>query len=182
LSFNWVSGAAQFTPDSTRVLVVEGSGRGRWFKLPSGELEREWQFDEQIPGLPPMVVKAMSWGGQRLVCYGTASSQPLTCFILDGRTGKLSSVLGQGFDPFIRVCLSGDGRLGVLNQKMNASAEQWMIVFDAIRGAELSRISVGAGVSPVIALSANGRKTAALIPMPGKDLVIYDLVISKKSG
>lgn len=178
LSFNWLNGLAQFTRDSARVLVVEGSGHGRWFKLPSGEPDGEWQFEEQLARMTLMDVKSISHDGQRLLCFGTARGQAKTYFLLDGLTGKVASVLGTGFNALSKAHLSGDGRIAVLNRQTQSPQETWLFVFDAARGVEAARIKVAniAGVSPSIALSPDGRRVAVGFAIPNKENIFYDLL------
>jgi hypothetical protein len=178
LSFDWMSGMAQFTADSSRVLVVEGSGHGRWFKLPSGQPDGEWQFEEQVAGMALMEVKSASRDGQRLLCYGTARSQPLTYFVLDGLTGKLSSVLGQGFNHLSKAHLSGDGRIALLNLQTQDPPETWLCIFDTAWGKEAARINCAAisGITPITALSSDGRRMAVTFSLPNsREVIICDL-------
>jgi hypothetical protein len=181
LSFDWTNGLAHFTADSARVLVVEGSGRGRWFKLPDGEPDGEWKFGEQTAGMPLMVVEAASGDGQRLLCFGTAQGQPMTQFLLDGYTGRVSSVLGQGFSS-TSGRLSADGRLAALLQQKASPPETWMIVFDTARGAEVARVKVNdtIGIFPVLTLASDGRRAATVSRLLNGEAIIYDLVRSKE--
>ncbi len=184
LSFDWMSGMAQFTPDSSRVLVIEGSGHGRWFKLPSGEPDGEWQFDEQVPGMTLMDVKSVSRDGQRILCYGTARGQPLTYFVLNGLTGKLVSVLGQGFNGFSKTPLSGDGRLAVLNIQTKDPPETWIHIFDTAWGKEAAKIKCAniSGIAPLTALSPNSKKLAITFGLPGREIIICDLLDRRESS
>ncbi|HEX4606736.1 MAG TPA: hypothetical protein VH092_00890, partial [Urbifossiella sp.] len=84
----WAGGHVYFTADSARVLVAERSGRCRWFKVPSGDADGEWEFR---PAAGRHEVTSVSADGSVLGYVGPfarpgGGSGPLT---VNGKTGEV---------------------------------------------------------------------------------------------
>src|SRR5262249_32220885 len=143
LSFDWPGGSACFTADSGHVLLFEAEGRGRWFKLPSGEPEGEWQFVGPPGGNPFPVPLAMSGDGRGLLCDGPMATNPRSFhFLLDARTGKPTQTLGREFEYANRVgALSTDGRLvGLLRIEGSTG---YLVILESEKGAVLGKLKIG---------------------------------------
>jgi hypothetical protein len=105
-----------YTADSSRVLVVERSGRVRWYKLPSGELDREWTINvkkEKPKFVSPLGLFAGSSDGSVFLFDGALADRAGEFHLIDGRTGRaIRSFAGD----YALQCgsLSADGRIAVL--------------------------------------------------------------------
>ena len=114
LEFNWVRGRIHFTGDSSRVLVAEGNGRCRWFKLPSGEPDGDWQI-RKVDGRGPSGFGLFTIASDGSVCLydGRLADRDGEYHLLDGRTGHvIRSFAGNYAQQF--GSLSADGRLAAL--------------------------------------------------------------------
>src|SRR5262249_58416736 len=94
VSMDWTGGTVHFTADSSRVLVAEAGGKCRWFKLPSGEPDGEWELPKPEGGRPPRVTDIAADG--RLVAYaGPGVGREKAAFaVAGGKTGEGGRGLG----------------------------------------------------------------------------------------
>ena len=178
LSFDWQSGSVHFNADASRVLIVEGSGKGRWFKLPSGEADGEWKYGEQPAGRPlPFNVEAATSDARLLLCFGLIEGKGFGHVLLDGNTGRVSTVLGPGFSQN-SGSLSADGQLVALMQIKPGTREGQLVVFDVARGTEVARINLPEGDAPFYRtlLSPDGRTAAVVDRGQRRFVVAYDVV------
>jgi WD40 repeat protein len=160
LSFDWVGGSAFFTSDGGRVLVLERTGRGRWFRLPAGTPDGEWRLPEpeRVPGSDPGV--ALSADGRVLLCAGGGAG--VTYYTADARTGQMIRPFAGSFH---RACgdLTPDGRYALLTRTVNGVRQ--LVMFDAATGATAGTVPVGDPGRAVayhrVAVSADG-KTAVV--------------------
>ena len=113
LEFDWVRGSALFTADSSRVLVAEGSGRCRWFKLPSGDPDgEEWTF--RRPGTGSVGPFDTSADGSVVLFEGPLIDRAEMFHLLDGRNGKVLHSFPGTYLTHRCDLLSADGRLVAL--------------------------------------------------------------------
>jgi hypothetical protein len=79
--------AHEFTPDSTRVLVVERGGRCRWFRLPSGTTDGEFTLGVN-ENAAPLVLDLTQGGDRVLVSAALTDGGGFGVHWVDGKTGK----------------------------------------------------------------------------------------------
>jgi hypothetical protein len=82
----WHVGTTAFTADSSRILLVEETGRFRWFKLPSGTPDGEWSFKLKPNGFNARDVTISADGGL-ILYHGPVPGKELTHHLLDGKKG-----------------------------------------------------------------------------------------------
>ncbi|HEY1190707.1 MAG TPA: hypothetical protein VGE74_23955, partial [Gemmata sp.] len=176
LELDWNSrfgGWAAFNEDASRVLVLDGALRGRWYTLPEGKLDREWVVGS-APN-PPVHFRAMTPDGRVLLCDGLVGSEVRT-FVYDGVTGQrritFAQALGRG-----GCGLSSDGRRALLNHRKPGGDHDFVIV-DTGTGAELARLTVPAGAESASAaiLAPDGRALAVFDRRKPAPLVVYDIL------
>ena len=163
VEFDWVSGSVLFTPDSARLLAVDGYGRGRWFRLPGGEPDGEWQYADFKGGAARVEALAVSRDGGLVLCYGPSPGGRFGHMLLDGRTGRLTRQLGGEREYAARVgALSADGRQAAL-ARVGAGGAAELVVLAADTGEVIGRVPVtAAGADAVaVALAPDGRTAAA---------------------
>ena len=149
--FDWVRGKVFFTADSARVLVAEGQGRYRWFKLPSGEREREWTLepvDFNKPGVKGLGVISASADGSVLFYDGELVGYPGTHHVIDGRTGKVTRSL-SGYAPQFGSA-SADGGLAVLTRRGAGGKLHTADVINMTTGKVLAEVPAPAGSDFII--------------------------------
>jgi hypothetical protein len=149
--FDWVRGKVFFTADSSRVLVAEGQGRYRWFKLPSGELEKEWTLepvDFNKPGVKGLGVISMSADGSVLVYDGELVGHAGAYHVIDGRTGKVTRSL-SGYAPQFGTA-SADSGLAVLAKRGADGKLRTADVINLATGKVLAELPAPAGSDSII--------------------------------
>ena len=174
-----VNGRVFFTADSSRVLIAEATGKCRWFKLPQGEPDGEWE----IPGLADpsrsLGLTSMSGDGTLLVFDGRLADRPESYHLIDARNGSVQRSFAGTFVAR-SADLSRDGRLFVAqrfdSKKRSGSAE----IFDTSTGKVVAEITPPEGNSSIVPhFVPDGSAVVALVsPKPGaaQSIVRYDLV------
>jgi WD40 repeat protein len=179
LSFNWTGGSTFFTADSARVLVLERSGHGRWFRLPGGTADGDWRLGEadRVGGSEPGI--ALSADGTLLLCHGNAAG-PNTFYTVDTTKGLIARAF-VGHGSFFRACgdLTPDGRYAVLASSFNGTGK--LTVLDTATGAVaatammggpplangLLRVTVSPDGRTVVAVTRPGHVEAFTLTVPG---------------
>jgi WD40 repeat protein len=176
LNVPWTRGSAFFTDDESRVLLAEATGECRWYKLPSGELDREWKIEKKGPDLTPQYrIMSASGDGSVLAFYGTVGERQRAIHVLDGATGKVlfsTHALGALFQP---PTLSRDGRFMLFHDVRPGQPDR-AVVFDVVTHAEVCNFGPPEGFftfRPV--LLPDGRGAVAVIADKGRRaVVLYD--------
>ncbi len=154
------SGHISFSPDELRVLVVNGTGKATWFKLPSGEKDAEWG------GPGPQVtnrVSSVSADGRRVVFSGKINTSQETG-VVDGRTGELLRRLDTPQYQAAVASLSPDGNLVAVPVQELRDGIRWHVdVIEVATGKKLGRVSPpreGGDDVPVPRFSPDGKSIA----------------------
>jgi hypothetical protein len=115
-STSWMDGSMHFNATSSRLLVAERSGRFRRFRLPSGDLDGEWDYGPPTEGRSHTVT-AISRDGSTIGYNGPAKSQTESgpCLV-DGKTGEVLHRFDSAYREDSPVVLSEDGRRAALLQ------------------------------------------------------------------
>ncbi len=172
----WTGGSIHFTGDSSRVLVSEGTGKFRWYKLPSGEANGECNVAKELLSTTSRVL-AMSDDGKFVFYSGLGAGGVPAFHVIDGQTGQLVRTLAQGnqyaADPDLDIC-SRDGRLFIL--RVSLAKGMGVDVFDRATGKGMARLQLPEGATgvPVACISPEGRRVVVYLPETG-DLACYDL-------
>jgi hypothetical protein len=175
LDFEWDRGSVLFTADSSRVLVADGTGRFRWFELPSGEPDGEWSLRKEPPAGPaPPDRVVMSDDGSVILYEGRLEGSGERYHLLDGRTGRLIRSLpgphaGRGGS------LSGDGRMAAA---MNTGPARAAEVIETATGEVVARVPLppGSGYMRPHLLRDGSAVVAFVAGADGRALVRYDLL------
>lgn len=171
----WSGGSILFTGDSSRVLVAARNRSFRWFKLPSGMPDGQYDVDGQLA--PDARVLSMSSDGRVVLVQGTTPGGTRAFHLFDGATGKLIRTLAQGTRYLAddKVDLgSDDGKVFILR----AHRPEGMAVeaFDGATGSIIARMPVTDDPKAVIrpTLSHDGRRVAVYLPERG-EVMGFDL-------
>lgn len=114
VSFDWTGGVVHFTPDSSRVLVSEASGRCRWFKLPSGEEDGGWNLPQRVANGAIPTITSISDDGRVVGYYGPPiGGDGASLAILDGKTGEVKKAFGREYN-IGQPSVSGDAQLAAV--------------------------------------------------------------------
>ena len=169
----WQYGAARFTEDGSRVLIAETSGRVRWVKLPTGEVEADWGF--QANAFPRMI-DGLTADGSLFSYFGKPPGLPFAHYLIDGKTGQVLRKLPPGFAAE-RGVLSADGRwlAGVVSDPQNFRQFS-AVVADTRTGAVLARTPVNGDMNDLqfAAFTADGR-SFAVYHRGKRELAVYEL-------
>ena len=131
----WRGGGVFFTADSSRVLVAEHSGRCRWFKLPDGTVDREWQLDGDMPQREHLVTGISADGSVMGYCGPSGVPRRSATAVLDGTTGKpIHQFPMAKYDEHTMV-LSADGRRAAVLHRREGATDTRIDVADARTGA-----------------------------------------------
>lgn len=162
VSFDWTGGVVHFTPDSSRVLVSETSGRCRWFKLPSGEADGGWELPKRVGiGLLPSI-SSISNDGRVLGYYGPPNGDAAAVAILDGKTGNVLRAFGRDYIAG-RPSVSGDGRLAAVLRR------------DEIRSYSVEVLEIDSGhVIAKAVIDSGGMVPTYFLTPDGKALIVRD--------
>jgi hypothetical protein len=174
VSRNWTGGRCFFTADSSRVLVAEHNGQGRWYKLPSGEPDGEW--DLGFPAANRHLVEYASDDGSVLGYFGPLDrKQGLLAATLDGKTGAVLHRFTEGGFQHIKA-VSADGRRVIVGRLGNRSRGTVYEAADARTGAVAARIYLAPDqLNNQIALSPDGTTLALTVQVPKPSVRVYDL-------
>jgi hypothetical protein len=112
LELELVRGQAFFTADSSRVLVTERTGQCRWFKLPSGEPDGEWEFRKPSVGLSEPI--AISADGAVALHEGRLGESAEYHHLLNAQTGEVVRSFAGSFMTQRGTSMSEDGRMVAL--------------------------------------------------------------------
>jgi hypothetical protein len=184
LKFDWKLGWIHFTADSSRVLIVEHSGIGRWFKLPSGNPDGEWIHNPQNTGIVPLRVEQASLVHGLLLCIseprgGLGLRLPV---ILDANTGRTKVTLGKN-RKVVRARLSSDGKFVVVLEPWQDDDPGSLVVYDVVTGAVVGRAPTPKGtVASELDLSPQDKSVLIVVAdsETGSRMIPYDL--RKSSG
>jgi WD40 repeat protein len=176
VSSDWAGGTVHFTADSSRVLVAESNGRGRWFKLPSGEADGRWE----LPGAVGRASEFTSISADgRLVGYtgpGVGADRA-TVAVLDGKTGAVVRAFGREYMYTSPVSLSADGRLAAVMRAPPGFGSEFTVDVVEVAGGKLvgrATVETRNRSVPTFQLTPDGR--ALLVhDYNGKNLYWYDL-------
>ncbi len=174
LERDWYTGAIFFNADASRMLVVDAYFHGRWYKLPSGELEKEWKFGDQTSGAPELYQLLASRDGRVLLCSNRLDNR-FTHFTLDGETGKKS--VGFWRDRDWRIGgLSADGKLALLWEPGTNLRGGELYVFELGKGTEVARLKIPASVEfDSVAFAPDGRTAIVTNRFKSTPTIIYEL-------
>lgn len=178
LEIEWNCGSTHFTADSSRVLVAEFNGRFRWYKLPSGELEENWEFAAPT-GDNFHTVTDLSADGRVLgyVGPGRKGAEKGPC-VVSGQTGDVIHRFGEGYSETSPVELSADGRLAAVMRQFDGE-EAVIDVVNILKAEAFARSTTPSKQSiPTFAISARGETLIVHNPKSGK-LFRFDLPGSK---
>ncbi|MBA4191962.1 MAG: hypothetical protein C0467_28615 [Planctomycetaceae bacterium] len=118
LSNDWVHGRVHFTADSSRVLVADWLGQCRWYKLPSGTVDGEFEIHavnterRNVDATSERRVYGCSADGSILLYEGALTDAQGSHHIIDGRTGRVLRSIPTRYAPHFGN-LSADGSLAV---------------------------------------------------------------------
>ncbi|HYH69095.1 MAG TPA: hypothetical protein VD866_30655, partial [Urbifossiella sp.] len=148
----WAGGGVSFTADGRRVLVLDYVGKGRWFKLPSGEPDGE--FDLGPPRFWKHELHGVSADGSVVAYFGPRGrAGGIGPASLDGKTGAVLNSFPPAPNNNCGVSVSADGRRVAWTLNNNGASSA--VVADARTGAEFARVPVGGPIA-FPALSADG--------------------------
>ncbi len=110
LTSTWDGGKLYFTSDSSRLLIAEKTGRHRWIKMPSGQLDGEWSYPPPPPNKIPHVITSASHDGRVLGYKGMWLGREGGSKIINGVNGEVivdSPDRSRSVDHFV---VSGNGQ------------------------------------------------------------------------
>jgi WD40 repeat protein len=176
VSDTWRFGWMHFTADSSRLLVSESTGRTRWFKLPSGEVEAEWVFGAKEPDNTGSnrSVGISADGG--LILHHGRTDRRSGMFLLDGKTGAEKRFFGPNYQ-MVNASISADGRTVALCRSDEPPGGFTIDVIDTATGQVTASVPVpDGGGNPVAAarILPDGKAVAVYLPRDGK-LTVYDV-------
>jgi hypothetical protein len=166
-----------FTADSSRLLIAEWTGRFRWFKLPSGQLDGEWQMPPAADAQRGSRAIAVAASGSVILYSGPTPDQPEGVWTLDGRTGKVLHRFDQSYH-FMHGAVSDDGRRVALAQSPlggNRGNGAVIDVLDAHTGARIARANPSGDPEVNYALPALSPDGRSLVAVYKKKVFLYDL-------
>ncbi|MBN9523582.1 PD40 domain-containing protein [bacterium] len=170
------TGQVAFTTDELRVLVMDGTGKGKWYRLPSGQPDGEWAANPEQTVRTARVI-AMTADGSRLVYSGQLPGGGSGAALLDGKTGAVVRRIDNPPYQPMAASLSPDGRLIALPVSEFRDGVQWHVdVLEAATWKKLGRVSPprehGTDV-PLPRFSPDG-KTIAVMFRNARRLALYD--------
>ncbi len=143
VSTEWGGGTIHFTADGTRVLLADHSGRGRWFKLPTGEPGGAFDLPRGAGGRTPEVTDLSADG--RLLGYTGPVIGPdrAPVAVADATTGQPVRTFGAAYLYTSPVSLSADGRLAAVMRAVAPVGSDVVVeVVDVASGAAVGRATV----------------------------------------
>jgi hypothetical protein len=129
VAIDWQVGTTLFTADSSRILVVDNTGRFRWFKLADGAPAGEWTFGLKARAVNAQEVSISADGGV-ILYHGRPPERELTHHILDGATGKVLYSFPANRYWSHSGSVSDDGRQVVLCRNDGAGTSHTVEVLD----------------------------------------------------
>ncbi|QJW94501.1 protein kinase family protein [Frigoriglobus tundricola] len=172
---DWLGGTTAFTADSSRVLVLDDTGRFRWFKLPAGQPDGEWAF-----GLKPNGFNArdlfISADGGVILYHGRPPQKEEAHHLLDGKTGAVLHSFPANRYLSYAGSVSDDGRHVMLLRTDGFGTGHTVEVRD-VRGrlvASAKMSQAGDGARTTADISWKGRAVAMHDP-GNKKVAVYDL-------
>lgn len=168
----WRFGGARFTADGARMLMVESTGRVRWVKIPSGEVEVEWAFP---PVVATHILAGMSADGALVNYFGRPGGLPQGNYLLDGKTGRVLRRLAHGSD-LDRSVVTADGRRVVAILTEPDDRRPAVVVADARTGAVLLRTPVAADPNDVVQADFTPDGRAVVVhDRTKREIAVYEL-------
>lgn len=170
------SGAVAFTADELRVIVMDGYGKAKWYRLPSGEVDGEWAANPEQTVRTARLV-SMTADGSRLVYSGQLPGGGSGAALLDGKSGAvIRRIDAPPYQPAV-ASLSPDGRLVALPLSEPRDGVQWHVdVLEVATWKKLGRVSPprehGSDV-PLPRFAPDG-KTIAVMFRNARRLALYD--------
>jgi WD40 repeat protein len=149
---NWHVGTTAFTPDSTRLLVVDDTDKFRWFKLPKGEPDGEWAFNRTSDGRNAGLM-GMSADGKVLLYHGQPPGKELTVHVLDGKDGSVLQSLPAGRYLGTGGSVSDDGKFVALLRNDGAGPGHTLELLDA-HGTRLQAVRLPADAATAVSWKA----------------------------
>jgi hypothetical protein len=167
---DWHVGAAAFTADSSRVLVVDDTDRFRWFKLPSGKSDGEWTFGRTANGFNARL-GGMSADGGVIAYFGTPPGREQSVHLLSGKDGSvIHSFPAKRYTSGGSV--SEDGRFVTLVRNDGFGTGHTVEVLDTA-GALLARVAIPPGET--VAATSWKAKLVVMYDRGTQKLTAYDL-------
>jgi hypothetical protein len=136
---DWENGTAHFTAGAARVLLHDAGDRFRWFRLPSGQPDGEWNFGQEAARGRGKVL-ALSADGAVILFSGQPPRRGFGVHLLDGNAGDVlhSFTTRSYFDE--AGFLSPDGSSVVL-VRSEVGGDDVAELLDA-RGTPLGRLTL----------------------------------------
>jgi WD40 repeat protein len=103
-----------FTADESRMFVLDGLGKAKWYKLPSGEADGEWAAGEGVQAETARFL-GMTSDGRTILYHGALANQAYGVYLVDGKTGEMLRRLGGAPYQATWSALSPDGRYVVMS-------------------------------------------------------------------
>ena len=160
IATEWPGGVVHFTTDPARVLIIEAGGRFRWFKLPTGEPDGEWQLPKPEGGAPAQLSCSVANAPRVGYAGPPVGKGRVTLAVFDGNSGAIVHAFGPEYAPASGVMLSADGSLAAVARKPHP-ADGNNTIIDVVEvgpGRVVGRASVPSGLgAPTFFLTPDGR-------------------------
>jgi WD40 repeat protein len=177
LTTEWTGGTVHFTGDSRRLLVAEMNGQGRWFQLPTCQLDGRWQLQGAQAGRGHEMT-SMSADGRFLGYTGPGvGNERAQVAVLDARTGEVSRAFGPEYFYTSPVWLSADGRRAAVMRAAPGKGSEMTIDVVRLPGGEIlgrAVVETQARSVPMFRLNPDG-KALLVHDYNGQKLYWFDL-------
>jgi hypothetical protein len=134
-------GTTAFTSDSSRLLIVDGTGHFRWYNLSPVKIDEDWKFD-RAAGATESRVSGLSSDGSVIFYYSKQPAKEPAYFLLDGKKGTVIHPFTAGQYLPVGDSLSEDGRFVTLVRSADKSNDRFAIDVCDNRGALVGTINL----------------------------------------